>query len=551
MVRVAGAAARERDWRDRRRHGAAYSPSQQFDGGRDRAVMRWSTISTVCVKSELLPALAREQIRLLSWKDLEPFAASDLSAFFRDAILPILTPLAIDESRPFPLLASLCLNLALMLDAPAPDEPTAPRDRAGASESHAARPDRRRRTVCSHVLLEELVRAHLSLLFPGQTILESAVIRLARDAELELDDEGGRTHLEVVESEVRRRRRSDVIRLELEAGASPELQGLLRDRLELNESDVYLVDGPLDLRGLMPLADMPGLDRLRYPPMQPADALAGAGQADLFTVLDERDILLQHPYESYDPVIALIQQAADDPDVLAIKQTLYRTSVGSPIIAALQHAADAGKQVTVLVELTARFDEERNIKWARALEEAGAHVIYGVRGYKTHAKICLIVKRTPQGLRRYVHLGTGNYNERTARIYTDFGLMTSSQAIAEDASAFFSTLTGYSDPPRLKKLTMAPTGLRGRFLKLIDRERRRAEVGAAGGDRGQDERPDRQADHRRALCRVHGGRKNPSERQRRLRAQTRSCRRQREHRGLLDRRSVPRAFAHLLLPQRR
>ena len=303
------------------------------------------------------------------------------------------------------------------------------------------------------------------------------MIRLARDAELELDDEGGRTHLEVVESEVRRRRRSDVIRLELEAGASPELQGLLRDRLELNESDVYLVDGPLDLRGLMPLADMPGLDRLRYPPMQPADALAGAGQADLFTVLDERDILLQHPYDSYDPVIALIQQAADDPDVLAIKQTLYRTSVGSPIIAALQHAADAGKQVTVLVELTARFDEERNIKWARALEEAGAHVIYGVRGYKTHAKICLIVKRTSQGLRRYVHLGTGNYNERTARIYTDCGLMTSSQAIAEDASAFFSTLTGYSDPPRLKKLTMAPTGLRGRFLKLIDRERRRAESG--------------------------------------------------------------------------
>ena len=188
-------------------------------------------------------------------------------------------------------------------------------------------------------------------------------------------------------------------------------------------------------------------------------------------------MLLHHPYDSYDPVLALVAQAADDPDVVAIKQTLYRTSVGSPIIASLQRAAERNKQVTVLVEVTARFDEERNIKWARALEEAGAHVIYGVHGYKTHAKICLVVRRSPQGLRRYVHLGTGNYNERTARLYTDFGLLTTNQAIAEDASMFFNALTGYSDPPRLKKLVMAPTGLRRRFLKLIDRERRRAEAG--------------------------------------------------------------------------
>jgi polyphosphate kinase len=427
------------------------------------------------LNTELLPALAREQVQLLAWKDLGALQMG-LSAYFREAVLPILTPLAIDESRPFPLLTSLSLNLALILDAAAPDEPKrlaivqVPSGLARLIPVPGA-------TGPSHILLEELIRAHLSQLFPGQTILEAAVIRLARDAELELDDEGGHTHLEVVEREVRRRRRSDVIRLELEASASPELQDLLRDRLELNEADVYLVDGPLDLRALMPLTDLPGLDRLRYPPMQPANALAGSGQADVLDVLDERDVLLQHPYDSYDPVIALIQQAADDPDVLAIKQTLYRTSVGSPIIEGLQRAAESGKQVTVLVELTARFDEERNIKWARALEEAGAHVIYGVRGYKTHAKILLIVKRTPQGLRRYVHLGTGNYNERTARIYTDIGLMTSSPAIAEDASAVFSTLTGYSDPPKLKKLTMAPTGLRARFLKLINRERRRAEAG--------------------------------------------------------------------------
>jgi len=427
------------------------------------------------LNTELLPALAREQVQLLAWKDLGSLQMG-LSAYFRDAVLPILTPLAIDESRPFPLLTSLSLNLALILDAAAPDEPK--------RLAIVQVPSGLARLIAipggnglSHILLEELIRAHLSQLFPGQTILEAAVIRLARDAELELDDEGGHTHLEVVEREVRRRRRSDVIRLELEASASAELQDLLRDRLELNESDVYLVDGPLDLRGLMPLADLPGLDRLRYSPMPPGDALAGSGQADVLDVLDERDVLLQHPYDSYEPVVALIQQAADDPDVLAIKQTLYRTSLGSPIIEGLQRAAESGKQVTVLVELTARFDEERNIKWARALEEAGAHVIYGVRGYKTHAKILLIIKRTAHGLRRYVHLGTGNYNERTARIYTDIGLMTSSPAIAEDASAFFSTLTGYSDPPKLKKLTMAPTGLRARFLKLINRERRRAEAG--------------------------------------------------------------------------
>jgi len=227
----------------------------------------------------------------------------------------------------------------------------------------------------------------------------------------------------------------------------------------------------------MGLTELPGLDRLRDPPQQPVDVLADVQHTDLFSVLEERDLLLQHPYEAYDPVMALLAQAADDPDVLAIKQTLYRTSTRSPLIASLQRAAEQNKQVTVLVELTARFDEERNIHWARALEEAGAHVIYGVHGYKTHAKICLIVRRTRHGLKRYVHLGTGNYNERTARVYTDFGLLTTSEAIAEDATAFFSALTGYSDPPRLKKLVMAPTELRRRFLKLINRERRRAESG--------------------------------------------------------------------------
>jgi polyphosphate kinase len=280
-----------------------------------------------------------------------------------------------------------------------------------------------------------------------------------------------------VEQQVRRRRRGTVVRLEIDRHASEDLITQLRDYLDIQGADVYRLPRPIDPRVLMGLTDAPAFEALRDPPAQPVDRLANLHQRDLFAVVENEDLLLHHPYDSYGPVLALLAQAADDPDVLAIKQTLYRTSVGSPIIASLRRAAERNKQVTVLVELTARFDEERNIQWARELEEAGAHVIYGVQGYKTHAKLCLIVRRSAEGLKRYVHLGTGNYNERTARLYTDFGLITTSPAIADDATAVFSAITGYSDPPRLKKLVMAPTDLRRRFLRLIDRERHRAEAG--------------------------------------------------------------------------
>jgi polyphosphate kinase len=450
------------------------TPAQLFADASDRAQAFVAALSRLVV-GDLRPSLASQGIRLLSWNEIEPARQAGLGTYFAESVLPVLTPLAIDISRPFPLLSSLSLNLALRLE-PEPGE-TVPR------LAIVQVPPRLTRLVrlaepdgFAFVLLEDIIRAHLTQLFPGQPVIESAVIRLARDAELELDDEGGRTHLELVERQVRQRRRSDVVRLEVEDSASQELIDLLRDQLEVEPSDVYVQPGPLDLRVLMGLTEVPGFDALRDPPHQPVDVLAGE-QADLMSVLDERDVLLHHPYNAYDPVLALLAEAAEDPDVLAIKQTLYRASAGSSIIRSLQRAAECNKQVTVLVELTARFDEERNIQWARSLEEAGAHVIYGVRGYKTHAKVCLIVRRGPQGLRRYVHLGTGNYNEQSARIYTDFGLLTSSPALAEDASAFFSAVTGYSDPPRLRKLVMAPTGLRRRFLKLIDRERRRAEAG--------------------------------------------------------------------------
>ena len=429
---------------------------------------------------EILPALATHGIRILRHADLDPGHQVLLSRYFRDEVHPALTPLAIDTSRPFPHLASLSLNVAVLLSPAAEGEP--PR------LAVVQVPGRLPRMVrppgadgTTYVFLEDVIRVELPGLFPGQTLLEATVFRISRDAEMELDDEGDAgDYLEVLEEELRKRRRSRTVRLEVDYGVSETLLDRLTERLGVDADDVYRVKAPLDLRALAGLVELPTLENLRDPPWKPVHVLEPADMDDVFGVLDQRDVLLHHPYESFDPVVQFVARAAEDPDVLAIKQTLYRASGDSPIVQALARAADQGrKQVTVLVELMARFDEQSNIRWARSLEESGAHVIYGIRGYKTHAKICLVVRRGRQGIRRYVHLGTGNYNEKTARLYTDYGLMTSDQDIGEDASAFFNALTGYSDPPRMKKLAMAPTTLRDRFLRLIERERRRAEAGQA------------------------------------------------------------------------
>jgi polyphosphate kinase len=331
----------------------------------------------------------------------------------------------------------------------------------------------------TYVLLEDVIRAELAELFPGQQVLESAAFRIARDAEIELDDEGGRPYLETVEEELKKRRSAQIVRLEVDADAGDALLGLLVERLGVEIPDVYHVRGPLDLRALWPLVELPSLEHLREAPLKPLPVLDEHELRSVFSAVAQRDVLLYHPYDSYEPVIAFLDSAASDPDVLAIKQTLYRTSGDSPVVQALRRAAENGKQVTVVVELMARFDEQSNIRWAKSLEESGAHVIYGIQGYKTHAKVCLVVRRCPQGIERYVHMGTGNYNDRTARVYSDFGLLTADRGIGEDASAFFNALTGYSDPPKMKKLSMAPTSLRDRFLRLIERERRRAEEGQA------------------------------------------------------------------------
>jgi polyphosphate kinase len=456
---------------------AGLRPRQQLIVVSEKAHEMVERIGATMV-DQILPALADRGIRIVGMDQLEAQQRTFLSRYFTAEVLPALTPLAIDISRPFPKLSNLSLNLALLL-APAEGE-TQPR--LGVVQVPAGL----RRLVRplggdgnTYVLLEEIIRAELATLFPGQTVVESTTFRIARDAEMELDEEGGREYLENIEDELRKRRLNRIVRLEVQAGVGDALLAILIERLEIEVPDVYFVRSPLDIRALQPLVELPSLEHLREAPLKPLPVLEPAELADIFARLREGEVLLHHPYDSFEPVVAFVTRAADDPDVLAIKQTLYRTSGTSPIVQALARAAEKGKQVTVLVELMARFDEQSNIRWARSLEESGAHVIYGIRGYKTHSKICLVVRRGPHGIERFVHLGTGNYNDRTARIYTDCGLMTASRTIGEDASAFFNSLTGYSDPPKMRKLAMAPTGLRERFLKLVDREKRRAQEGQA------------------------------------------------------------------------
>ena len=474
MVRVAGLEEAVEDG-DTSPDNAGLTPEQQLSQISERAhAMVEALYGSLC--RDILPALAGRGIRIAALSDLDPQQRGSMLRFFRDEVFPALTPIAIDAGRPFPVLANLSLNLAVRL---AP-EPEGEGNRLATVQVPARLPRLLRVAGgegSTYVWLEDVIRAELATLFPGQEVLESAVFRIARDAEMELDDEGGRDYVKTLEAELRKRRHGEAVRLEIESGASETLLSMLTVRLRVGDSAVYRIAGPLDVRGLLPLVDLPGLADLRDPALKPVPLPELGDDADLFEVLQSRDLLLHHPYDSFDPVIAFVTRAASDPDVLAIKQTLYRTSGDSPIVQALVRAAEEGKQVTVLVELLARFDEQSNIRWARRLEDSGAHVIYGIRGYKTHAKICLVVRRGARGIERYVHLGTGNYNDRTARLYTDFGLLTADPVIGADASAFFNALTGYSDPPRMEKLVMAPTQLRERLLELIERERQRAEAG--------------------------------------------------------------------------
>lgn len=470
MVRVAALKNSETEKMDP----AGFTPSAALAAISQRIHSMVDRLYEIVLK-ELLPQATTIGIELLAVSTLSTEQGNALAERFEKELFPVLTPMAIDPTHPFPILLNLSLNIGLSLApekegekkrfAVVPIPPKLPRLWRVPGEGQR------------FVLLEDVVRTFLPRLFPGQEILENVIFRITRDAELELDDEGSSNLMKAIEVELRKRRTGPVVRLEVEQAISKSFLKTFTTLLSIKDQDLYLNASYLDPRFLSMIADLPGFDAHRYAPLPPQVAPEFQGVEKIWPVLREQDILLHHPYESFEPVVQLITQAADDPDVLAIKQTLYRTSGDSPVVKALERAAINGKQVTVLVELTARFDEERNIEWAKRLEQAGAHVIYGLVDYKTHAKILLIVRREPQGLRRYLHLSTGNYNDRTARLYTDVGMLTSDEEFGADASGFFNTITGYSDPPVFRKLVMAPINLREKVLHLIRRESERAKSG--------------------------------------------------------------------------
>ncbi len=457
---------------------AGLSPAQQLALVREGAALQLKRLHELSER-DVLPGLEAMGIRIVDFADLDPNLRPGVVRFFRDEVQPVITPLGIDAARPFPMLPSLSLNLAVLFEPEkGGDDP-----RLGVVPVPAVLPRLVRvpGAESTYVRLETVVLSQLGSLFPGQVVRDVSAFRVLRDAELEIDDEGGGDDfLSLVEDEVKGRRRSKVVRLDIDARATEALLKELVSRFQGADPVVHRIVGPLDLRFFFQILDLPALDSFRDPPQRAQATITPAESADVFSLLSLRDILLHHPYESFDTVTDFVRQAATDSQVLAIKQTLYRPASDSEIIRALAVAAEAGKQVTVVVELTARFDEASNIRWARRLEDAGAHVIYGVRGLKTHAKATLVVRREPQGIRRYVHLSTGNYNEKTSKLYTDIGLLSANEVLGRDLSAFFNAITGFSDPPTMQLLTMAPVALRTRILSMIDRERRRAEEGQPG-----------------------------------------------------------------------
>jgi polyphosphate kinase len=420
--------------------------------------------------NELIPALKKENIYIWSLDQLKPEHEKHLDEYFEREIFPVLTPIAIDDLHPFPRLPGLTFNLAVLLE---PKKGKSDEPRMGIVQVPSKFPGLLKlpnSEMLELCWLNDAIRRRLSSLFTGNRILEVAGFRLTRDSELEMDDDANYDYVGMLELELRKRRKAEPIRLEYES-ISPDLLRRIQNSLGINEDALFPAIGPLDPRPLFSISDLAGYERLRYrlqPPLLQDDF---AHERSIFDIIRDHDVLLHHPYDSFDPVVQFIQAAAEDPDVLAIKQTLYRTSgKDSPIVNSLMQAAESGKQVTVLIELKARFDEERNISWAKDLEEAGAHVLYGLEGLKVHAKIALVVRREHSGICRYVHLGTGNYNERTARTYTDFGLLTCAEDFGSDASAFFNTITGYSEPPPFNRIVMAPIGMREKILLLIQRE---------------------------------------------------------------------------------
>lgn len=434
----------------------------------------------------LIPTLKNEGITIIDkYEDLTVEQAKYVDEYFTDQIYPVLTPMAHDASRPFPLIVNKTLNIAALVE----DNRSRKNDNDGDDIEFATVqvpsvlprfieiPSATEETKTTLILLEQVIEKNMDKLFMNCKIVCAYPYRVMRNADFELDEEDAQDLLTEIESKIRGRQWGDVIRLEVESGIDKKLLSILEENLLVQETDVFKIPGPLDLTFLMKLYGIEGYDSLRLPGFKPQKDPRFAEERSIFDIIRDGDILLHHPYESFDPVVNFISEAATDPAVLAIKQTLYRVSGNSPIIASLVKAAENGKQVTVLVELKARFDEANNINWARRLEKAGCHVIYGLVGLKTHCKIALVVRREEDGIRRYVHLGTGNYNDSTAKLYTDCGMFTCRNTYGQDATAVFNMLSGYSEPKSWNRLLVAPYWLRKGFIALIERETENAKAG--------------------------------------------------------------------------
>lgn len=426
-----------------------------------------------------LPSLKKNGLKIVTeFEKLTEEQADYVDNYFQKEVFPVLTPMAVDSSRPFPLIRNRSLNIgALLMD----------KKKKGTIDFATVQvPSVLPRVVtiptdgdnCTTViLLEQIIKKNIQKLFLNYRVLCQAPFRVMRNADLSIDEDEAADLLIEIEKQLKKRQWGEAIRLEVEDNIDKRLLKTLRKEFNLSEDAIFKINGPLDLTFLMKVYDIEGFDHLKEPKYIPQQPKMLDASRDLFEQIREHDILLHHPYETFDPVVNFVKKAASDPNVLAIKQTLYRVSSHSPIIASLAQAAENGKQVSVLVELKARFDEENNIVWAKKLEKAGCHVIYGLVGLKTHSKITLVVRKEEDEIRRYVHLGTGNYNDSTAKLYTDMGMFTSKTRYGEDATAVFNMLSGYSEPLVWNKLSLAPLWLRGKFLSLIEREKEHAKNG--------------------------------------------------------------------------
>lgn len=425
-----------------------------------------------CLNRSLLPQLESNNLKLITYGKMNKVQKEFIKEYFKSTLFPIVTPMAIDQSRPFPLLGNKTLNFIVEMESEEPlyavvQVPSVvPRIIELPTDTE----------LRQFILLENVLKHFISQFFEGNKVRSAYNFRITRNSDLEIDEDESQDLLAEIEKSIKRRKWGDPVRLEVEKGICKESYNFLKEKLELDEEDIYVINGPLDLTIGFSIASIKNCQHLCDKPIS-SQPVINFIDADIFEAIKKEDILVHHPYDSFECVINFIKTAALDPQVLAIKQTLYRVSGNSPIINALIQAAENGKQVTVLVELKARFDEENNINWAKKLEKAGCHVVYGLVGLKTHCKVCLIVRKEDDGIHRYVHLGTGNYNDKTAKIYTDLGLFTCKETIASDISSLFNVLTGYSKNMYWNKIAVAPKTLRDLFISLIENEIKNASEG--------------------------------------------------------------------------